>query len=210
MSILLEGLIQSQKSDPKQQPKHSIQMKKLVLVGVISLVGVSSVFAQGTIDFRNRITGTLDVPVYLNGVGGMLLSGANFLAQLYYGTTATSLTPITDLASPFRTGAGAGYWNAGADSTRILAGIPAGSPAFLQVRAWDSTFGATYDVAKAAGGLWGDSNVFQVLATGGGGTPAASPAFMTGMQSFTLVPEPSTIALGILGAVALLFRRRKI
>jgi len=185
-----------------------MNMKKLLLVGVVSMVGITSVSAQGTIDFRNRITGTLDIPVY--GVGGTLLAGANFLAQLYYSATQTgSLTPIVDAAAPFRTGTGAGYWNAGADSTRILPGIAAGSEVWLQVKAWDSTFGATYDIAKAAGGLWGDSTVFRVPVTGGGGLPPGPAAAMLQLQSFSLVPEPSTIALGILGAVTLLFRRRK-
>jgi len=189
-----------------------MKMKKLLLVGVVSLVGVSSVSAQGTINFVNRITGTLDKPVYLNGVGGTLLSGANFVAQLYYSATdpgpAGSLTAVLDAAAPFRpAGAGAGYWNAGADATRVLTGILPNTQVWLQVRAWDSTFGATYDLAKAAGGLWGDSNVFTAIA--GGGTPPVAPANMTGLTSFTLVPEPSTLALGILGAVALLLRRRK-
>jgi hypothetical protein len=183
-------------------------MKKLLLIGILSVGGVSSVFAQGTIDFRNRITGTLDWPVY--GIDGTLLSGANFLAQLYFATSATgSLTAVLDPAAPFRTGTGAGYWNAGADSTRILPGIAAGSEVWLQVRTWDSTAGATYDIAKAAGGQYGDSFIFHVAVTGGGGTPPASPAAMLGLQSFTLVPEPSTIALGVIGGLALLLRRRK-
>jgi len=183
-----------------------MKIKKLLLVGVVSLVGVSSVCAQGTVNFLNRITGTLDVPIYLDrvGVGGTLLSGANFLATLYWSATQNgSFAPIVEPPSAFRTGAGAGYWNAGADSTRVV-GVLANNPVWLQVRAWDSTSGATYDIAKAAGGLWGDSNVFQVT-TGGG---ILAPANMTGLQSFALVPEPSTLALGILGAVALMFRRR--
>jgi hypothetical protein len=184
-------------------------MKKLLLIGIVSVVGVSSVFAQGTIDFRNRITGTLDVPVF--NLGGALLSGANFFAQLYFATSQTgSLTAITP-PDPFRTGTGAGYWNAGADSTRILPGIAAGSEVWLQVRAWDSTAGATYDLAKAAGGLYGDSAIFRVPVTGGGGVPPGSPAAMLGLTSFTLtqVPEPSTIALGVIGGLALFLRRRK-
>jgi len=187
-----------------------MKMKKLLLVCVVSLVGVSSVSAQGTVNFVNRITGTLDAPVYLNGVGGTLLSGATFVAQLYYSATdpgpTGSLTAILDAAAVFRTGAGAGYWNAGTDATRQLPGILPNTQVWLQVRAWDSTFGATYDLAKAAGGAWGDSKVFSE--TAGGGTPPVAPANLTGLTAFTLVPEPSTIALGILGAVALLLRRR--
>jgi hypothetical protein len=44
---------------------------------------------------------------------------------------------------------------------------------------------------------------------GGKGAPSILPA---GLESFSLtaaVPEPSTIALGVMGASALLFRRKK-
>jgi len=184
-----------------------MKIKKLLLVVALSLMGVSSVRAQGLIDFRNRITGTIDAPVYQNSVGGTLLAGANFVANLWYGTSAGSLAPITDAASPFRTGTGAGYWNAGTDSTRVLPGILAGSTVFLQVRVWDSAMGATYALAKAAGGAWGDSNTFSVVA--GGGSPPTAPTALGGMTAFALVPEPSTYALMALGACALLFRRRK-
>lgn len=182
-------------------------MKSLLLVAALSLAGAASVKAQGLVDFRNRITGTIDAAVFRDTVGGTLLSGANFVANLWYGTTAGSLAPIADVAAPFRTGTGAGYWNAGTDSTRVLPGIAPGSTVFLQVRVWDSATGATYDLAKAAGGLWGDSNVFSV--TAGGGSPPTAPAALVGLNQFALVPEPSTYALMALGACALLFRRRK-
>jgi hypothetical protein len=177
-----------------------------VALGLL-IAGEFDVGAQGLIDFRNRITGTLDVPFY-SVDGTTLLSGANFLAQLFYATSPTSLTPITDPAAPFRTGAGAGYWNAGADSTRVLPGITAGSIVFLQVRVWESVW-MTYDGAKAGGGFWGDSNVFTVAAGGTPpGGPPLTPAPLIGLESFALIPEPSTIALGILGAAAVLLRRR--
>src|SRR5213593_3837836 len=103
---------------------------RIVLVVTLSLLSAGVVRAQGLIDFRNRITGTLDVPVYYDFAGVNLVSGPNFLAQLYYGTSTTSLSPVTDPAAPFRTGTGAGYWNAGADSTRVLLGITPGTMVF--------------------------------------------------------------------------------
>lgn len=184
-----------------------MKIKKVLLVIALSLMGVSSVRAQGLIDFRNRITGTIDAAVFQNSVGGTLLSGANFVAQLYYGASAGSLVPITDAASPFRTGTGAGYWNAGTDSTRVLPGISPGSTVFLQVRVWNTSIAATYDAVRLTGSNYGDSNTFPAVA--GGGSPPTAPAALGGLQQFALVPEPSTIALGILGAAALLFRRRK-
>ena len=42
----------------------------------------------------------------------------------------------------------------------------------------------------------------------GGGTPVA-PSNANGFNNFSLVPEPSTVVLGFLGAAALLLRRRR-
>ncbi len=176
----------------------------------------AGVYAQGLVDFRNKITGFVDAAVYADTVGGTKLAGdfmgGNFVAQLYFGTanTPNSFNAIADPPVPFRTGAAAGYWNAGADSSRALPGIAAGTMnAWVQVRVWDLTKGATYDAAKAAGSLYGLSNAFQVDATG----PPAAPGALLGLQQFALqggvIPEPSTIALGLLGLGALLFRRRR-
>ncbi len=84
--------------------------------------------------------------------------------------------------------------------------------------AWSISTGAlTYPAALLAStGYTGQSAIGQNYTLGGFGTPPSlpGPTFGTGagqIQGFTLnpVPEPSTIALGLLGAAALLFRRRK-
>jgi len=182
-------------------------MKKLLIIAALTVVVGVQTYAQGTIDFRNRITGTLDVPVF--AVGGARLGDASFVAQLYFSATQGGVyAPVTGAPAVFRTGTGAGYWNAGADSTRTLAGIVGGTTAWLQVRVWNLALQPTYEAALAAGGVRGFSDPFSV-ATGGGGVPPGSPAFMTAMTSFTLVPEPSTIALGALGLAGLLFIRRR-
>lgn len=192
-------------------------MKKTLIAVAVVLSFAGGVYAQGTVDFRNKnagLTPPFDVPVY-DVDGTTKLGGINFLAQIYFSATdpnnGGALTAISDPAAPFRTGAGAGYWNYGTDFTRALTGIAAGSTAWIQVRVWDSTAGANPDAAKLAGGKWGDSNIFS-LTTGGSGSPPAVPASILGMTSFHLtqtVPEPSTIALGVLGIGALLLRRRK-
>jgi hypothetical protein len=189
-------------------------MKKTLIAVAVGLSFMSGLYAQGTVDFRNKVAATattpaLDAPVF-DSDGTTKLSGANFFAQVWFSATqAGSFAPITDTAAVFRTGAGAGYWNAGIDSGRVLPGITAGSAAWIQIRVWDSTFGASPDVAKAAGGKWGDSNIFQVTNTGGSGNPPGLPAVLAGLTSFSMqVPEPSTIALGVLGLGALLLRRR--
>jgi hypothetical protein len=180
-------------------------MKKLLIIAAFMAAALST-SAQGTVNFVNRITGTLDAPVF--GIDGVTpLNGSGFMAQLYAGTSADSLQAVGNPA-PFRTGTGAGYWNPTAapstEALRVVNGIAGGANAFVQVVAWDVASGATY----AAAGIKGASPVFQV-ALGGAGNPPSTPAVLTGLQSFSLVPEPSTIALGLLGAAALLLRRRK-
>jgi hypothetical protein len=180
-------------------------MKKLLIIAAF-MAAALSVSAQGTVNFVNRITGQLDAPIF--GIDGVTpLNGSGYMAQLYAGSAMDNLAAVGDPA-PFRTGTGAGYWNpTGAPSTgalRVVDGIAGGANAFVQVVAWDVASGATY----AAAGIKGASSIMQVT-LGGAGAPPGPPANLTALQSFSLVPEPSTIALGLLGAAALLLRRRK-
>jgi len=72
--------------------------------------------------------------------------------------------------------------------------------------------GLTLAQAQAANDPWGASPTDNLGSLGGvGGPPAATTGDLIGLESFSLVttPEPSTIALGVIGASAFLFRRRK-
>jgi hypothetical protein len=120
------------------------------------------------------------------------------------GSTYTALTPATT----FRSGAAASFFVNPLDVT--VPGIAAGESATVVVRAW---LGASYDTA-AATGTAGQSAPLTIAGLGGVNptTGAIVPTpDLAGLQSFNLVtiPEPSTIALGVLGAAALLYRRRK-
>jgi len=180
-------------------------MKKILLAAACVAATIGAL-AQGTVNFSNLpgAIGGAGAPIHdTDGTTG--LAGTAFFAQLYAGPDAGSLAPI-GAAVNFRTGAGAGFVTA-ADLSRAIATVAPGATAQVQVRAWRASDGATYDAAVAAGGHYGFSNVFTV-ATGGSGTPPSLPANLVGLQSFSLIPEPSTIALGALGAAALLLRRR--
>lgn len=169
-----------------------------------------SALAQGTVNFDNA-------PSQVGGAGARVydvdgttpVAGAAFLAQLYAGPTADSLAPI-GAALAFRTGAGAGFVATAAGTSRTIGTVAAGAVATIQVRAWEAASGATYEAALAAGGKTGFSNIITVT-TGGGGEPPATPSNLVGLTGFnlTIIPEPSTIALGLLGVGALLLRRRK-
>jgi hypothetical protein len=77
------------------------------------------------------------------------------------------------------------------------------------VQAWYNAGGtiATYAAAVAAGVPYGQGAEFNVDGLGGG---TVNPPNMINAQSFSLtsVPEPSTIALGVMGIGAFLARRR--
>jgi hypothetical protein len=180
-------------------------MKKLLITLAAVLVSAST-FAQGTIKFNNRLTGQVDAPVsYLTPATGVG-SQAGAMAQLYLipaSGPAVALTPATTFRT---TSAAAMFYVNEPTSGIVVPGVPAGSTANIQLRAW---FGAaSYEAASPL--QRGESNIIPVSL---GGTPAVGApipdAVLTGLQGFTIVPEPSTVAFGILGAAALLFRRRK-
>ncbi|HVY72320.1 MAG TPA: PEP-CTERM sorting domain-containing protein [Verrucomicrobiae bacterium] len=154
--------------------------------------------SQGTVNFNNHST-AVSAPVYDVNIP---VSGPDVVAGLFYNGVQQGAS------APFRTGNGAGFWNAGADTTRVIDGVPGGQPATLDVRVWDSSKGATYDAAVAAGSLSGKSDPFTII-LGGGGTPPSVPADMIGFRSIAILPEPSTIALFALGGAGLAAVRRR-
>ena len=180
-------------------------MKKLLVTLAAVLVSVST-FAQGTIKFNNRLTGQVDAPVALATIDGATGFGSapGAMAQLYLIPAAGAPVPLTP-ATTFRTTSAAAmfYVNEPASGV-IVPGVPAGSTANIQMRVWVG--GSSYETALYKGG----SNIIPVSL---GGVPAQGApipdAVLTGLQGFVVFPEPSTKAFGVLGAAALLFRRRK-
>jgi hypothetical protein len=163
--------------------------------------------AQGTIFFNNR-TSAGDFPIALpdGSPAGNYPGGAS--AQLFLvtqgGTVYTPLNPATT----FRTGSAAGFYVNPVDVT--VPGVAAGEPATVVIRAWASSYGS-FEAAQIAG-FWGQSPILTIAGLGGVNptTGAIVPTpDLSGMGSFVLVPEPSTVALVALGAMGLFFRRRK-
>jgi len=182
-------------------------MKKTLTTLVCLLAGVAA-FAQGTVNFANLVGTTLNQPIFHND-GTTRLASGTFMAQLLGGSSAANLAPIGTTA--FLSGGGAGYFLGG---TQVIPGVLEGGVAFIQIRAWDTTKGATYALAFAsgAGDAWGASGVFSVTTGAPTANPPTTPATLVGLTSFNLnpIPEPTTFALAGLGAAALLlFRRRK-
>ena len=203
-------------------------MKKFFVITVLA-ASVATGFSQGTVNFNNNVafattpSATAGVGLPSNGHDDRLvywtdnttkLTGTNYYAQLYYAAGANQAegglaTIGGDTPSKFRvaTTSQPGTWSGG---SKTLTGVAVGSTATLQVRVWDGSLFSTYAAAVSGGGLVGKSATFNYTApdTANPNTPLDAQ-FMYGLQSFTLAPEPSTIALGVLGAASLLIVRRR-
>jgi len=121
-------------------------------------------------------------------------------------------------SATFRTstsGTFAGIWNQPVPPAAIAGVGLETQRATFQVRVWDTSKAATWDLAQITpGSIFGYSDLFTVpYALGGTAVPQNVPPYLQGLQSFNVqavVPEPSVIALGVLGAGCLfLLRRRK-
>jgi hypothetical protein len=215
-------------------------MKKLACT--LLAVGVAvSALAQGTVNFTTVSGSTLRAPIYFAGPGedtqktgntatgipsgtqtytGALLTGSGYTVQIWAASGAGALESALQASpgamSTFRTGSAAGFVAA---QTGTLAGVAKDAPAAtLQLRVWDNGGGTitswTQALTGAVGGgpltaAYGKSGLWTVNSIGG---DINTPPFLTGVQSFNVVPvpEPSTFVLAGLGAAGLLiFRRRK-
>jgi hypothetical protein len=181
-------------------------MKKLLFTLAAVIVSVSSAFAQGTVLFDNR-PASGDAPITLEdgvtGAGG--IAGIKAELDLVGGTTAApTYTPVGTTTFRGTSGALAKFITS---VETAVAGVPAGGTATLVVRAYN---GADY----ASSTTFGQSPQFTVSGLGGTpptGGPALPSPDLSGLQPFSVhtIPEPATIALGVLGAAALMLRRRK-
>jgi len=182
---------------------------KHCLLTLASLLVAASTYAQGTVNFVNRIANVLDAQVRYANSGAPIPANGDYVAQLYASAPGGTLAAV-GAAIPFRTGSGEGYWPG---DVRTIPGVPAGGTAQIQVKAWASSLGTSFESVQAQGiGGWGESGILAAVPTGGAGVPPSTPTPLTGLASFeiaTIIPEPSIAALGLLGAGLLLLRRKK-
>jgi len=182
-------------------------MKKLLIALAAVMITVAS-YGQGQVVFANKVGTTVDAPVFIEGTQDG--PGPGYSAQLFLqgaGGSFTALTPVATFRPRGTSGAGLTadrYWVT--PTSPVDVPIAPGTDATFVVRAWLTASGS-FDAAKAANNGWGQSESF-VVNVGGGTLP---PPNLTTLKSFSVhvVPEPSIIALGVLGASALLLRRRK-
>lgn len=166
------------------------------------------------------------------GTSADTADGADWSVQLYGGasgaTSVSSLSPAVlqgttaDPVTATLAGVGAPYlgqWNSG--EVGDITGVAVGGPASVAVAAWYNNGGTITSItaAQAAGFANGWSAIGSVTTGGAPNLPAALPVLGNGIINTTgtvggggtgpTTPEPSTIALGVMGAGAFLARLRK-
>lgn len=201
-------------------------MKKLKYLAIVAATLVSlNGYSQGTVSFVNNTASAV-----LNGRTGAAVDANLVVVGLYYNTNPNANpgptpsdpggVPDSFLLAPSTAGSLApNAVRAGGTflgGTKGIPGVDPGVAASFQVRAWSTGF-ATYEAAYAAGAA-GNLNVLvgvsEVLrfSVGGGSLPAAGLVAQGGFSGLTVnvVPEPSMIALSLLGGLGamMLIRRR--
>lgn len=180
------------------------------------MVASLNLYAQGTVAFQNASSSLV-----LNGrTSTSVVAADGIVAGLYWAPTtdANNLRMIGAITDVGRISGNpvAGRFLGGTRTTGTE--TAGGAQAWFQVRAWESAYGATYEAAVAAPAqngrlaLRGESNKFLVTTGNPNATPPGTATRLdtSGLLGFTVVvPEPSVIALGLLGAGALLLLRRR-
>ena len=198
-------------------------MKKLLLAALF-ICAVVSASAQGTLNFANSSGTRLTNEA---GTSFPAAGNATYKAGIYWGAQGSPeaslvLLPASSNGVTTTWGPLSGIFSGGT-ATFPVAG---GTTIACQVRVWQATY-ADY-AAALAGQVLNPSErlgkgVVQTLALGAAGDPPSAPQDLaapggggTPFQRFgvipvgVVVPEPSSIALGLLGLGAIvLFRRRK-
>jgi len=188
-------------------------MKKILLACGLLLAAVGA-YAQGTVAFANTSTSLIT-----NSTTGLVIQPAGtFRIGLYAGSLGTASNSLT-LVGLATNNALAGRFSGGNPFTLPTQGsLYDGSQTItFQVRAWSFSSGLDYDTAKTdPNALTGVSVVGTVTPNpvgSGSPTPVLFGTAAGNVQGFTVVPnvpEPSSIAIGLLGLGAIaLFRRRK-
>jgi hypothetical protein len=162
-----------------------LTMRKLVAFQALALTASQSLLAQGTVVFNNRVPGAVESPVL--GTGRQPLSGPGYTAQLFGGPTNAmddALQPLVP-ATTFRPAPGEGYVVVPAQTVAVP-GVPEGSQARLQLRAWDNRGGTItqWSQVMANGTIPRGASPSFVSARLGG--LFFLPANLTGLQSFQL------------------------
>lgn len=186
-------------------------MKKILIVAAMAALTVVNSFGQGSVVFSN----SGGSPVTLaDGTTRVPVGSTTYNVELVYAPDGTSTTDFATMAT--RVGAVAGFsptpgfFSGGGRTVDSI--TPAGGFGLFQVRAWTVANGTSYNAVVASGqGSAGASQIIRVDTANPTIGEANASLVAAGLNGFSItpVPEPSAIALGILGVGTLLLLRRR-
>jgi len=180
--------------------------KQLLTLALVAMTSVAA-YAQGTIAFGNSALTRVQL-VDLSGTQRNALATDNLKIGVFFGPAGASADALTEAQGTAGIGTTAGVMT-GAASVFALTGTEPGQIVSLQIRAWDDA--GLVDRARSRT----DVRQVTLAPTAGPGAVIWQTATGTNPNRFNplvvhMIPEPSTIALAVLGLGSLLlFRRRK-
>jgi hypothetical protein len=179
-------------------------MKKLALLAALAIMGTVAWAQQVSIVQLNNFDP--DRPIFFQNTGTLATPAQNVTIQLLGGPVGGTLAPVaTQQGANSFTLLADGYFDAGFG---VVPGVTGTGPASFEFQAWTGG-GAYADALNRVSVTW-DQPVTSWDSTPPNLPPATIAALaLPSSPTILPVPEPSTIALGLLGAAALLIRRRK-
>lgn len=196
--------------------KASALLKLSVLASVLALTASASADYKVVFDTDATNAGNPDNSVK-DAIGVPL--DFTYFGQIYAGPDASSLAPI---GVPLHFGANNGTTQNSAFNGVITAGVVTGNnvpvaanstvPGTYEIFAWTASAGGDYATASGVvGAQIGHSAPQPITLVDASASSIQIPNPVNTFPSFQLVivPEPSVLALGLLGGAVLLFRRRK-
>ncbi len=188
------------RTDQSRSVWREVHLNRLLFSLVLCLATSPCALSQGWVSFHNFDVYATEDPtggkrlVYdfgspLDPVSGAKFAGTQYVAELYVGTNASALSPVTASISRFRstTSINRGKWGAttidGYVNNRIVLPYPPGSTVTLMVKVWDYTHFQNFEEAETAGDKTGASAPFTYFIPDPNAPPEAF--YMEGLQAFS-------------------------
>jgi len=189
-------------------------MKNTILATAVLAVGLSasaqSIYIDSTADIRNGQT-TTTLGQILSAPGVPIADNAGVSFQLFGSLTTSSPSGFAPIGQVFNTTSNPGIFSggyiAGPLTAYTIPGATAAGTFSFQIEAGNNAGGTITSYANAS--IKGISPNVVTVTLFNPATPLNPAPDLSGFQSFALIPEPSTLALGAVGAAGLLILRRR-
>src|SRR5260221_14617784 len=179
-----------------------IKCRKVAFATCLMVIGLFTIVCDAYSGPPLLSFGNLGLAPVFDLDGVTPLAGSTYMAHVFAGPPGTPESALQQVGrgEPFYSDYRAGHWYG---SVIDVSGYTDMNRTFVvQVRVYPSA-SASFDSAKAAGMPYGVSQLFTLMDVGGT-QPAPD---LLGLQSFKLVPEPSTLGLACIGTSLFALRR---